>query len=323
MPTKILLNLIILQRKKFVKHYNTDFDNFDNFCRYAMKVRPLFRVPCFFAQRLNFSSMKPNLQKYYFIKKDVGEPLMNRKNFISIVIFLFISSLSILILSYIFGSLYLPPHAESASGETAVLKYTTVIIDAGHGGEDGGASSRSGLIEKDVNLDIARQLAEMLSMNGINVVMTRNEDKLLYDRNVDFQGRKKKLDHAARLNVIQSTEDAIFISIHMNSYTDPKYFGLQVWYSQNMTDSFELADMIQKKNKELLQPENTRKIKDAASSIFLLDKATCPAVLVECGFLSNIAEAARFESEEYRREVAFVLYRAIGEFLNSTEQISN
>ncbi len=248
---------------------------------------------------------------------------MKKSSFINIVIFLLVSSISLLVLAYLLGSLYLPSRNTESSAALSEQKYTTVIIDAGHGGEDGGASSKSGLVEKDVNLDIARRLAEMLKTNGIDVIMTRNEDKLLYDRNVDYQGRKKKLDHAARLNVMQSTENAIFVSIHMNSYTSEKYSGLQVWYSQNMTESLELADIIQKKNKELLQPENNRKIKGAGGSIYLLDKANCPAVLVECGFLSNAAEAARFETEEYRREVAFVLYRAIDEFLSDIEQISN
>ena len=196
------------------------------------------------------------------------------------------------------------------------LKYKTVIIDAGHGGEDGGASSAAGLVEKDVNLEISKLLCEMLRADGINVVMTREDDRLLYDRNSDYQGRKKKLDLAARLTVADTTPDAIFISIHMNSFTNPKYSGLQVWYSPNAPDSSTLAGLIQSNNKATLQPENTRKTKVATSSIYLLENASCPAVLVECGFLSNPTEAALFETDEYKQKVAAMLCDSITEFLN-------
>lgn len=200
------------------------------------------------------------------------------------------------------------------------LKYKTVVIDAGHGGEDGGASSTAGLVEKDVNLEISKLLCEMLRADGINVIMTREDDRLLYDRNVDYHGRKKKLDLAARLTVADTTPDAIFISIHMNSFTNPKYSGLQVWYSPNDPDSSILANLIQSNNKATLQPENTRKTKVATSSIYLLENASCPAVLVECGFLSNPAEAALFETDEYKQKVASMLFDSISEFLeNSTD----
>lgn len=239
---------------------------------------------------------------------------MNRSGIIGIVVFFILSTLCLGGLAFLLGTFYLPP-TKSVSADAKAPKYTTVIIDAGHGGEDGGTSSTTGLVEKDVNLDIAEKLAEMLRASGINVVMTREDDRLLYDRNVDFHGRKKKLDMAARLAVMENCESAVFISIHMNSYTSPQYSGLQVWYSQNHTESEVLASIIQSSNKTLLQPENERKIKGATSAIFLLDKATCPAVLVECGFLSNQAEAAKFETSEYRQRVALLLCSSILEFL--------
>lgn len=238
-----------------------------------------------------------------------------------IIIFLILSSLCLTLLAYLFGSLYLP---QSADKETSLecQEITTVIIDAGHGGEDGGASSASGLVEKDVNLDISLTLCDMLTSCGVNVVMTRTNDRLLYDRNVDFKGRKKKLDLAARLAIADSTDNAIFVSIHMNSYTDPKYSGLQVWYSQNNPLSYSLAELVQGSNKLYLQPDNNRKTKAATSSIHLLYNATCPAILVECGFLSNTDEAELFETEEYRRRVAFMLFSSIVEFLNEKDTAS-
>lgn len=233
------------------------------------------------------------------------------------ILFFLMSTAIVLILCFAFGVFDtngMPP--DSTQTNTAPTRYTTVIIDAGHGGEDGGASSAAGLVEKDVNLEISKMIADMLRAGGVNVVMTREDDRLLYDRNVDYQGRKKKLDLAARLTVAQNTPDSIFVSIHMNSFTSPKYSGLQVWYSPNNPDSMALAEIIRAFNKDMLQNNNTRKTKEATDSIFLLDKATCPAVLIECGFLSNADEAARFESTEYKRQVAFVIFCSIVEFLS-------
>ncbi len=238
---------------------------------------------------------------------------------IKLTLFFLISTLLIGILGLLTGAFSgyatLPLECNAMSVDTPPVK--RVIIDAGHGGEDGGASSASGLVEKNVNLEIAFLLRDMLEANGIEVILTREDDRLLYDRTMDFQGRKKKLDFAARLKIIEDNPDAIFISIHMNSFSAPRYSGLQVWYSSNNGESMRLADLIQMNAKELLQPENNRKTKAAGSSILLLDKAKQPAVLVECGFLSNPEEAARFESNEYKQNVAFVIFCSVMDFLAS------
>lgn len=239
---------------------------------------------------------------------------------IKATLFFLLSALSVLALAGMLGGfdiLEVTTDKETQAVNTNLTKYSTVIIDAGHGGEDGGASSASGLVEKDVNLEIAHILADMLRANGVDVIMTREDDRLLYDRNTNYQGRKKKLDLAARLAIADGTTDAIFISIHMNSFTDPRYSGLQVWYSPNNADSCALAELIQAENSQTLQPHNTRKTKAATSAIHILHNAKCPAVLVECGFLSNPDEAELFETHNYRQKVAFMLFCSITEFLNN------
>ena len=238
---------------------------------------------------------------------------------IKMILFFLLSSASVAALALLLGAFSIdsmkdPPKPTLSTAASPT--YTTVIIDAGHGGEDGGASSAGGLVEKEVNLEISQMLCQMLRSNGVNVIMTREDDRLLYDRNTNYKGRKKKLDLAARLAVADSTPDAIFISIHMNSFTDPRYSGLQVWYSENHYDSEELAELIRKENKEKLQADNERKTKAATSAINLLYNAKCPAVLVECGFLSNADEAALFETSDYRQKVAFVIFCAVTEFLS-------
>ena len=195
----------------------------------------------------------------------------------------------------------------------------TIVLDAGHGGEDGGAVSESGILEKDLNLTIAKKLAALLQANGLRVILTRTEDEMLYDKSADYQGRKKSLDLAARRKIAEDTPNCIFVSIHMNSYPDVREDGLQVWYSPNDPASKIIADTIQQKAQDLLQPENDRQTKAATSAIYLLHHLTLPAVLVECGFLSNPTEAELLNTPEYQEKLALVLCLAITRVCRSAE----
>ncbi len=190
-----------------------------------------------------------------------------------------------------------------------------VIIDAGHGGEDGGASGANRVLEKDLNLDIALTISDMLKANGIEVILTRESDILLYDRNIDYRGRKKMLDLKARLKIANDNPGAIFISIHMNSFPQKQYSGLQVYYSTNAPASEELACMIQERVRGALQPGNTRRATAAGSNIYLLDKAQNTAVMVECGFLSNAAECELLSDPEYRQRLSLTIFAAISEYI--------
>ena len=196
----------------------------------------------------------------------------------------------------------------NAEGE--LPPWRVVVIDAGHGGEDAGASSAAGLHEKDVNLAVAIILRDLLEMNGVPTVMTRTEDKLLYDRNVNYEGRKKVLDLAARMNAVSATEGALLVSIHMNAFPQTQYHGMQVWYGTHDPRSAEIAAAMREAGL-LLQPDNRRQTKAADSGIFLLDRAQTPAVLVECGFLSNPAEAAKLGDPTYQRQVALAIFSGI------------
>ena len=241
---------------------------------------------------------------------------MRPANVIKLLLFFILSGALIVSACYFFGCFDSSSSLTSSTPTLTQSKYKTVIIDAGHGGEDGGASSASGLIEKHLNLEISSILCEMLKDAGVSVVMTRTDDRLLYDRSVDFEGRKKKLDLAARLEVAKTYEESVFVSIHMNSFSDKRYSGLQVWYSPKCPESMVLAQKIQSNTRMSLQPNNKRSIKAADSKIFLLDNAISPAVLVECGFLSNPDEARLFESDEYKTKIAKVIFDSILEFLN-------
>lgn len=195
------------------------------------------------------------------------------------------------------------------------IVYPTVIIDAGHGGEDGGAIGKNGAYEKDINLELAKKLKSKLDSFGIPCVLTRSTDILLYDRNTDYEGKKKKLDLLARKEFAEQYEDAIFISIHQNSYPKEQYSGFQAYYSANEPTSKLLALSIEKSVRSSLQPQNNRASKQADSSIYLLDKLYCPAVLLECGFLSNQIECENLCEEEYQNRLCEAIVLGLIEFL--------
>lgn len=214
-------------------------------------------------------------------------------------------------------ALALPMLGRRSVGNThsaAVASGRTVVIDAGHGGEDGGTVG-FGLVEKDLNLDLALRLAALLRESGVDVVLTRETDTMLYDKNADFEGKKKALDLRARLEIAERCTAPVFVSIHMNYFVRSEYSGLQVYYSPNDPQSRLLAEMVQSRVRQELQPNNHRAVKASEGSIFLLDRLTCPAVLVECGFLSNRDEAHLLSTEEYRSALAAEIFHAITDFL--------
>jgi len=202
---------------------------------------------------------------------------------------------------------------------TAINTYSNhspvIIIDAGHGGEDGGAVSKNGVYEKDINLSISKQLCDIFSVSGYKVVMTRETDTMLYNKKDDYKGRKKALDLAARVKIASQYEDAIFISIHMNAFPDPKYSGLQVYYSKNHSDSEKIASLVQDGVRINLQPENNRQIKSAGTDIFVLDRITLPAVLIECGFLSNEEEARLLSDVEYQKRLTLSIFLSVSKYI--------
>ena len=221
--------------------------------------------------------------------------------------------LPFLLVAAILGSIsaFFSQSATSEKETNAEAPVPTIVLDAGHGGEDGGTVSESGILEKELNLQIANRLCDLLTASGYSVVMTRTEDTLLYDKNSDYEGKKKTQDLQARRKIAEETENAVFVSIHMNSYPDPRFSGLQVWYSPNHPSSKALANMIQEEAKNRFQPENERQTKAATSAIYLLKHLNIPAVLVECGFLSNVNEAQKLTTSEYQEQIALTVYLAL------------
>ena len=191
-----------------------------------------------------------------------------------------------------------------------------IVIDAGHGGEDCGAIGVNGSYEKSLNLEIANTLGEMLSDEGYAVIYTRSEDKLLYTEEENIKGLRKIYDLKNRCKIANDYENSIFISIHMNSYSNPKYSGLQVYYSENNSDSMTLADSIQKSVREKTQTANERQIKPGRD-MYVLKNINNPAVLIECGFLTNPEECEKLSQKEYQKELSFSIICGIINYKNN------
>ena len=200
----------------------------------------------------------------------------------------------------------------SVSSQNGADSRIVIVIDAGHGGEDGGAQSTDGILEKDINLAIAKYLDDYLFLSGFETVMTRSDDRLLYGNGE--QNRKKFYDVRNRAEIAKQYDNSIFVSIHQNKFPIEKYSGLQVYYSKNDPRSKTLANIIQSSVKEKLQPKNNRETKAAGSNIYILNNAESPAVLVECGFLSNGEEARKLNDKEYQKKLAFVIFTSVTEF---------
>lgn len=206
----------------------------------------------------------------------------------------------------------------SAESVTVWAPYTRrVVVDAGHGGIDGGAVGYAGTLEKDLNLDIALKCELLMGLVGVDVVMTRREDVSIDDGTGATIARRKADDIKARVAIANAGADAL-VSIHMNSFTNPKYWGTQTFYSKNNAKSLDLAENLQAAARTLLAPDNARETKQAEDSIYLMKNVTVPAVIIECGFITNPEEEARLCTEEYRKAVAVAICAGTLGFLNCT-----
>lgn len=195
-----------------------------------------------------------------------------------------------------------------------------VIIDAGHGGIDSGTLSADGTLEKDINLKIALNLNEFLQSMGIKTLLTRDSDVSIHNDSAVTIREKKVSDIHNRLNLVESTDNSVLVSIHQNYFTQSKYNGAQVFYSKNNPNSEIIAQIIQQNIADNLQKDNSREIKQSGSEIYLLHKTTAPAVMVECGFLSNPDESEKLQDEKYQQKIAFLIAISLSDYINTAEE---
>ncbi len=201
----------------------------------------------------------------------------------------------------------------SAGGENGQY---VVVIDAGHGGRDGGKVSVDGATyEKDINLEIAYKLKTYLEAQNIVVIMTREGDEGLY---TESDSNKKAADLKRRVELIEQAQPDLVISIHQNSYHEPGVSGAQVFYYTTSESGKQLAEILQAQLRVSLDPDNHRQAK-ANDTYYMLKKTGATIVIVECGFLSNPEEAALLTNEDYQDRVAWNIHLGVMQYLNQQQ----
>lgn len=198
---------------------------------------------------------------------------------------------------------YLGPAAPAASWPEGERVW---VVDPGHGGEDGGAVSVTGVPESQINLAIAKRLDALLGFYGENSYLMREEDISLHDPEAKTLREKKVSDLHNRAQLVGELEGAVLVSIHQNTFPQSKYHGTQVFFAPTQ-GSQALAETCQQAIHTSLQPDNSRQAKPIADNVYLMNHVDCPAVLVECGFLSNPEEEAMLRQEDYQTKLAAVL----------------
>ena len=217
----------------------------------------------------------------------------------------------------LFILLLLGDHAVQTASDAVSSSLPLLILDAGHGGQDGGAVAADGTNEKDINLSLTLTLDALLRSLGFQTMLTRTDDTLHETPGATTMRERKVGDLRYRLQLTQEHPDCILISIHQNQFYDPKYDGAQVFYSGNHLQSKELAQCLQDAIVHALQPYNSRQIKQSGEEIFLLDQAQVPAVMVECGFLSNPEELQKLKDTDYQKQLAAAIVNGLLDYFKN------
>ncbi|MFC0559035.1 N-acetylmuramoyl-L-alanine amidase CwlD [Halalkalibacter alkalisediminis] len=189
------------------------------------------------------------------------------------------------------------------------LSGKVIVVDPGHGGIDGGAVSKSGILEKEVTLLISEQLRDYLQEAGALVLMTREDDHDLANADTRKVRQRKNEDLRRRVDIVNDSDADLFVSLHLNAIPSPKWSGAQTFYNRAMPENEELARFVQDEVRRNL--ENTNRQAKPIHNVYLLKNANIPGVLIEAGFLSNPTEAELLQTEEYQQKVAAAVYQGI------------
>ena len=195
-----------------------------------------------------------------------------------------------------------------------------IVIDPGHGGEDGGATGVAGTRESDLNLAVSLRLQALLRLFGHEPVMVRTTDTAVYSAGAGTISEKKVSDIHNRVRLVNDTPGALLVSIHQNFFTQGQYSGAQVFYADDAY-SRELAQQLQAQLRASLDPGNRREAKGAAGTVYLMNHIQTPGILVECGFLSNAAEEARLNTPAYQTRLAMTVAAVLLQNLEDANEV--
>lgn len=229
---------------------------------------------------------------------------MSRPGGLKVLFSVLLVALTVVLLSYDL------PSTKTWTYWTMPLSGKLIALDAGHGGPDGGAVSKSGKQEKEVNLAIAMYLRDYLQQAGALVIMTREDDRDLADPSLKGLSKRKTEDLHKRAKLIKDQGAELLVTIHMNAIPSPRWRGAQTFYTDNHEDNKLIAALIQDEIKQNLK--NTDRIaKSVDKTVYLLETLKIPGVLVEAGFLSNPDEANLLSKPEYQKKTAAAIYQGI------------
>lgn len=192
----------------------------------------------------------------------------------------------------------------------------TIILDAGHGNPDGGATGSDGSVESDLNLSLVLKLQNLLESSNCTVILTRSDENGIYEADSNTIREQKVSDMKNRVKIANNSNSEIFVSIHMNKLEQTQYSGWQTFYKNQDENSKNIAESIQLSLNNFMKKQNSRTIK-SISNIYLTKNVEIPLVLVECGFLSNAEENKLLQTDEYQNELAWSIYIGIMDYLNS------
>lgn len=190
-----------------------------------------------------------------------------------------------------------------------------IIIDPGHGGEDGGATSCTGILESTYNLEIALRLNDLFHFLGYDTKMIRTSDTSIYTQGNTI-AQKKISDLKERVRIVNETENALFLSIHQNNFSDSRYSGAQIFYAET-EGSEQLAKQLQTAFTSTLNP-GSRRMSKKSDGVYLMEHINATGVLIECGFLSNPGEEAKLRSGEYQKQLCCVIASTVSSFVSNT-----
>ena len=190
-----------------------------------------------------------------------------------------------------------------------------IILDAGHGGTDGGSSAADGTLESDINLEVTLKTDAILGLMGEQTLLVRDKDTDLSSDDAKTIAQKKISDIRNRVDLVNSYPNAILISIHQNTFPEEKYHGAQVFYSKR-ANSKSLAELLQTNLRSYVDPSNQRNAKEISADVYLMNHIQVPGVLVECGFLTNPEEAAKLKTAEYQKQLAVTIATTVSNYLS-------
>lgn len=233
--------------------------------------------------------------------------------------FIILSFMLLIGIGLLLGAVY--KHEKSMICSAGMSYGQTVILDAGHGGEDGGAVAYDGTAEKDLNLLMTQNIALYFELFGIRYIPVRTDDRSVGENTLPSIRERKISDIKNRFALVNETDNSVLLSVHMNQYVAQQYCGTQVFYSASAKDSERLAQSIQETVVSMMQKDNARKVKPSDENIYLLYKAAHPSVMVECGFLSNFEELEKLKNKTYRSCLSYCITKGLVCYFNSEKEI--